>query len=381
MSSVVGGSSAVGTRRPGKAGRSMAPISDMVWLPTEAMQRWPKAAGLVMASSCRAATSRTSITDMPSLGTAGSLPSLFVGSNPGPNSPLLTVDLSADTNGWAKIWATAPAFNRQDHPGLVESAEITPGRVRLGMGRGLSRREFEPFRGVEMAESRERFDEASLLIVKALANGFFEGDGKFYPTARAEIRPRLSRSFKDRLYAVANSADSVEACAQMGGRMILFSEARWDRRLVSIATYRARYTQLHGTAPAPVMTADFTFCHQDPDYARTVAERCMATYLQSLLEHYELMSTHLDNMPGYQGYGRQAATLRNIGFDKYLDGFLAANAYGTPEQMLAKFRERREIIGEYELATCFRFGGISIDDARASMKLFAAEVLPELQRW
>ena len=259
--------------------------------------------------------------------------------------------------------------------------QLSGGRVRLGMGRGLSRREFEPFRGVEMAESRERFDEASLLIVKALANGFFEGDGKFYPTARAEIRPRLSRSFKDRLYAVANSADSVEACAQMGGRMILFSEARWDRRLVSIATYRARYTQLHGTAPAPVMTADFTFCHQDPDYARTVAERCMATYLQSLLEHYELMSTHLDNMPGYQGYGRQAATLRNIGFDKYLDGFLAANAYGTPEQMLAKFRERREIIGEYELATCFRFGGISIDDARASMKLFAAEVLPELQRW
>ena len=259
--------------------------------------------------------------------------------------------------------------------------QLSGGRVRFGMGRGLSRREFAPFRGVEMAESRERFDEASMMIVKALETGFIEGDGAFYPTVRAEIRPRPSRSFKNRLYAVANSSDSVEACAQMGGRMILFSEARWDKRLASIATYRSRFTELHGEAPAPIMTADFTFCHRDASYARAVAEKCMATYLQSLLEHYELMSNHLDDVKGYQGYGRQAATLRNIGFDKYMDGFLAANAYGTPEQMLTKLRERREMIGPYELATCFRYGGISIEDARASMELFAKEVMPELQSW
>ena len=98
------------------------------------------------------------------------------------------------------------------------------------------------------------------------------------------------------------------------------------------------------------MTADFTFCHPDVEHARDVAEQCMATYLQSLLEHYELMGDHLDNMEGYQGYGKQAAKLREIGFDKYVNGFLAANAYGTPDQMLEKYRERFEVIGPFEEA-------------------------------
>ena len=81
--------------------------------------------------------------------------------------------------------------------------ELCGGRVRFGMGRGLSRREYEPFRGVEMDTSRERFDESAEMVVRALETGFIEGDGPYYPQPRTEIRPRPSRSFKGRLYAVA----------------------------------------------------------------------------------------------------------------------------------------------------------------------------------
>ena len=38
---------------------------------------------------------------------------------------------------------------------------LADGRLRFGIGRGLSRREFAAFRGIEMSESRERFDEAA----------------------------------------------------------------------------------------------------------------------------------------------------------------------------------------------------------------------------
>ncbi len=258
---------------------------------------------------------------------------------------------------------------------------LSEGRVRFGMGRGLSQREFAPFRGVDMAESRERFDEASQMIVNALHTGYIEGNGPFYPQPRAEIRPRPEWSFADRIYAVANSPDSVEACARVGGRMIMFSEAHWDRRLPSIERYRERYAHYHNRSAPPMLTADFTFCHKDPGYAQAVAEEAMATYLESLLEHYDLMGTHLDEMPGYTGYGKQAAKLRKIGFEKYVNGFLAANAYGTPEQMLEVFRARRDTIGEFELATCFRFGGISDEDANGSLALFASDVLPELKSW
>ena len=258
---------------------------------------------------------------------------------------------------------------------------VSGGRVRFGMGRGLSRREFAPFRGIEMDESRDRFDEASLMIVGALEHGFIESEGPMYPQPRTEIRPRPQRSFRGRIYAVANSRDSVEACARVGGRMIMFSEAHWERRLPSIENYRERFRHHNREQPPPVMTADFTFCHEDADYANEVAEQCMATYLQSLLEHYELMGNHLDELKGCTGYGKQAAKLREVGFEKYVAGFLAANAYGTPTEMIEKYRERFEVIGPFEEAACFRYGGISQPDALASMRLFADKVLPELKRW
>lgn len=258
---------------------------------------------------------------------------------------------------------------------------LSGGRVRLGIGRGLSRREYALFRGINMDEARQRFDEASLMIVEALETGWMKGDGPFYRQPLAPIRPRPERSFKGRIYAVANSTDSVEACALVGGRMVMFAETNWERRLSSMERYQARYEQIHGEEAPPVMTADFVFCHPDKAYARAKAREYLGAYLDTLLEHYELMGDHFDTTEGYQGYGKQAETLRRVGVEGYLEGFLAANVFGTPDQILGALRARRELIGPFELCTCFRFGGIPYEEAEASMRLFAREVLPVLKTW
>jgi alkanesulfonate monooxygenase SsuD/methylene tetrahydromethanopterin reductase-like flavin-dependent oxidoreductase (luciferase family) len=74
---------------------------------------------------------------------------------------------------------------------------LSKGRLRLGLGRGLARREFAAFR-MSMDESRERFDEAAPMIVNALKTGFIEGDGKFYQQPRIEIRPPARAVLKAR---------------------------------------------------------------------------------------------------------------------------------------------------------------------------------------
>ena len=81
---------------------------------------------------------------------------------------------------------------------------LSRGRLRLGLGRGLARREFEAFRGT-MDESRGRFDEAATMILRALRTGFMEGDGPFYRQPRTEIRPRSTRS----LWASSNTSEWV----------------------------------------------------------------------------------------------------------------------------------------------------------------------------
>ena len=85
----------------------------------------------------------------------------------------------------------------------------------LGLGRGLARVEYEHF-GIEMASSRDRFDEAAQMIVDGLDKGFVEGSGPYYPQTRTEVRPRPRASFRDRLYAVGISPESVEAVARLG---------------------------------------------------------------------------------------------------------------------------------------------------------------------
>src|SRR3954452_22973141 len=130
---------------------------------------------------------------------------------------------------------------------------LAGGRLRFGMGRGLSRREFAGFRGIEMDESRDRFDEGSAMVLEALRTGFIEGDGPYYPQTRTEIRPRPERPFDDRLYAVASSDDSVEAAARFAGRMTMFADRSWHHRLPSIESYRARFLELHGRPAPPLM--------------------------------------------------------------------------------------------------------------------------------
>lgn len=112
-----------------------------------------------------------------------------------------------------------------------------------------------------------------------------------------------------------------------------------------------------------------------------MAERHMSIYLMSILEHYELFSDHFSEIKVYRGYARQAEFLQTIGVDGYVKGFLAANAWGTPDQILDTFVRRRDTIGEFELVTCFRYGGVPPPEAEASIRLFAKEVLPELQTW
>ena len=114
---------------------------------------------------------------------------------------------------------------------------LAGGRVLFGVGRGLARREYEPF-GIPMDESRDRFDESARMVIDALETGFIEGDGPHYPQARTPIRPAPASGFRDRFFCVAMSPDSVLAAADLGARMVVFSQRPWPDQAAAMATYR-----------------------------------------------------------------------------------------------------------------------------------------------
>src|SRR5262249_23792301 len=140
---------------------------------------------------------------------------------------------------------------------------LCKGKLRLGMGRGLARREFAAFR-LSMDESRGRFDEAAPMIVNALRTGFIEGDGKYYKQPRIEIRPRPKYSFDGRIYAVASSDDSVDSAAKIGAHMVMFADRPWEMRVPGIERGRELHRKYHGGAPPIPLRTQFCVCGTHP---------------------------------------------------------------------------------------------------------------------
>lgn len=255
---------------------------------------------------------------------------------------------------------------------------LSGGRAIFGMGRGLARREYAGF-GLDMNTSRQRFDEAADMILDALDSGFMEGKGPFYPQERTPIRPRPLRGFRDRMVCIAMSPDSVEAAARIGASMAIFSQAPWPKAAESIEHHRRLFRAAHGREAPPPLTADFVVCDRDAARAEDLARKHIAGYLVTVFEHYELMSDHFKTAEGYKIYGDAVDALRTIGLDTAAEAYVGVQAYGTPEQIVEKLRERREIIGDFRLNACFRFAGIPFEAAERGMRLFAEEVIPALR--
>jgi alkanesulfonate monooxygenase SsuD/methylene tetrahydromethanopterin reductase-like flavin-dependent oxidoreductase (luciferase family) len=255
---------------------------------------------------------------------------------------------------------------------------LSGGRVLFGMGRGLARREYAGF-GIDMEESRDRFDEAGRMILDALETGFIEGDGPFYPQARTEIRPRPARSFADRIYGVAMSPDSVLSAADLGARMVIFSQRPWPDQRESYGVYRDRFVERHGAEPHPLMCCDFTYVDTDASRAEDVARTHLAGYLTSVMRHYELMEDHFKEAKGYEYYGSAVDLLNDIGLDKMCEMYLDVQAWGTPDVVIDRLRDRQRLLGDFDLNCCFRYAGLPIDAAERSMRLFASDVMPALR--
>ena len=259
--------------------------------------------------------------------------------------------------------------------------QMSGGRAVLGFGRGLARREYAGM-GIDMGESRDRFDEAAAMILEALDTGFIEGDGPYYPQARTEIRPRPLRGFRDRLYSVGMSPESVQQAAKLGAHLMVFSQVPWDKFAEgTLAAFNTTFRDTHHREPPPVLTVDLMYCDEDAGRAEEVARKHMAAYYLSVLEHYEIMNDHFKKMKGYEMYAGASDIMRQLDVTEIARSYVDVQCWGTPQQIVERLQERRKLLGSFELSAIVNYGGLPFADAERSMRLFGEQVLPELHGW
>ncbi|MCB1748246.1 MAG: LLM class flavin-dependent oxidoreductase [Gammaproteobacteria bacterium] len=246
-----------------------------------------------------------------------------------------------------------------------------------GVGRGLGRREYDGL-SIDQAQARERFDESIQVLRELLATGRCDFHGKHFDIKGLRLRPQPDRDLSPNLWCAGGTDQTVEIIAKHDVRPLIVPTVSLDIALKTARRYQAIRAE-HGLPAAATKLALWTYVAETEADARAGAEQYMVEYAESALRHYELLGDHLGGIKGYESYGEMQKMLRQDA-TPFLRGFFDSHPWGTPEQVVARASELAESFGTDELMFIFKYGGMPIEKAEKSMRLFAEAVLPELQK-
>jgi alkanesulfonate monooxygenase SsuD/methylene tetrahydromethanopterin reductase-like flavin-dependent oxidoreductase (luciferase family) len=111
-----------------------------------------------------------------------------------------------------------------------------------------------------------------------------------------------------------------------------------------------------------------------------MAMRYIGGYWHTALRHYEMTADHFGQAKGYDFYREISKQLAKSGGDAAAEYFLNLQVWGTPAQCLEKIDVIRRRINADHFTGVFSYAGMPYDEAERNMRLFAAEVMPELKK-
>jgi len=254
---------------------------------------------------------------------------------------------------------------------------VSGGRLVLGIGRGLSRMEFEGM-GVDMAASRELFGEYAEALLDAFDTGTLAAQGAHYRQLPTPIRPRPFLSLRGRTYASSISPESTATMARLGVGMMIFLQKPWAQTIADTEAYAAHYREVNNAEPPKPLLVLVVACDRDASVAAERFEH-VKRYYASTIDHYEFADAGLAAIPGYEYYGRIADTIAKHGRDGFAQFLAELQPSGTPAQVTEQIIDCVRRVDAGGVIVVPSFGGMSAAAARASQALIANEVLPALR--
>lgn len=265
--------------------------------------------------------------------------------------------------------------------GFIALDHMLNGRkVKVGFGRGLGLREYNGMR-VPMEESRERFKESLDIIRQAFTREWVSFEGDFHSIPRTAVRPlpRPGNTLADDLYIAWGSPQSMPVAAHENIKPLFIPQRTWEEHRIELLEYN-RIRQEHGWAPERPTVVCWAYVAETDEEAEAGARTYMAEYADSALRHYQFMGEHLKTTRGYEYYGQMADLRRQLPPDvQAQDLYYVNHVWGSPKTCIEKLRSINDQMGADEFIAVFSYGGMPVQKAEASMRLFAKDVLPAVQ--
>lgn len=267
--------------------------------------------------------------------------------------------------------------------GYVALEHMLGGRkVKVGMGRGLGLREYDGHR-VPMDESRERFRESLDVIRTSLSQEWFSYDGQYNKIPRTSLRPqpRPGSTLMDNLYIAWGSPSSMPVAAHENCKPLFIPQRLFEDHKQELGEYNRIRVEEHGWKPERPTIVCWVYCAETDAEAEQDARRYLLEYSDSAQRHYQLLGEHLQGLKGYEYYAQMAKMRANQRSQDADMGaiYLQNNVWGSPKTCLDKLAYINDMMGADEFVAVFSYGGMPVEKAERSMRLFAEKVLPKTQ--
>jgi alkanesulfonate monooxygenase SsuD/methylene tetrahydromethanopterin reductase-like flavin-dependent oxidoreductase (luciferase family) len=257
--------------------------------------------------------------------------------------------------------------------GEIAAADIlTNGRLETGLGRGHAWL-FERS-GVDLAESRDRFNEAVEILIRAWTEDSFDYAGKYYRFKNLSVVPKPVQQPHPPLFTGGTSLTTYEMAGQRGWGMFLPPLLPFKAMEPCIDVY-LKAAKAAGQKPRIVYLRPVYLGAEPRTIEHEVKEpilkflACNASPVKGLPSKEEL------NAKGYGFYASGALeALTKLTYEDILAQEIAF--IGTPAQVVGQIRKLREQAPITELAILTNFGGIEHWKAIKTQELFAKHVMP-----
>lgn len=250
--------------------------------------------------------------------------------------------------------------------------------MHLGIGRGISKHEYEAF-GVPSGESRERFTEM-VEILRRSEDLRFSYQGKHYQLPEMTVRPmaRHRGSLFNGMKGAFNTPQSMVLAAELGLGQMFVTGAPLEEMAKQVAKFNAIRAS-KGLAPNQPTVMMYLHCAKDQASIER-GHRYAAEQMEAARNHYAVWNgPDFSKMPGYEVYAKvfnQAGGAPAANSQVHEDGHLI----GTPDQLIEKIARVQRMLSLEYLVVHPAHGSKPGAEARASLELFAKEVLPEVHR-
>jgi alkanesulfonate monooxygenase SsuD/methylene tetrahydromethanopterin reductase-like flavin-dependent oxidoreductase (luciferase family) len=230
--------------------------------------------------------------------------------------------------------------------------QLSGGRLRLGVGSGYLRHEFEGFQ-IDPSEKRERFEEALDILLRAWSGEPLSYDGRWHRVDGARIAVTPVQRPHPPLWIAILRPEAAWHVGRQGRDIMLipYATSATIADLGRVIAEFARGRAESGTHGGDVAVAMHTYVAERPGQARPESEEALDRYVQTRL------------------YAKRRS------YDELEQAGLIL--FGDPEEVAGRIRQL-EALGMTHLLILVNFGALPAERVRASMERFAKSVMPEL---